>query len=242
MSYRAIATDYDGTVATDGLLEEETLHALARWRDAGKQLILITGRRLDDFLEVCPQPDLFDRVVAENGAALYRPHDQSVQLFGERPPDEFIQQLRDRLQTTTDSITMQDEFRQLMRDRSVDVAVGRVIVATWEPHDRVAQQLIDDMNLDLDIILNKGAVMLLPPGVNKVSGLQATLAELELEPSTVVGVGDAENDIDFIQACGYGVAVANALPSVKAIAHHVTESARGAGVVELIHHLLSQSK
>jgi hydroxymethylpyrimidine pyrophosphatase-like HAD family hydrolase len=47
-------------------------------------------------------------------------------------------------------------------------------------------------------------------------------------------VGDAENDLVFLRCCGLAVAVANALPTVKDVAHVVTAGARGAGVAELI--------
>ena len=68
MRYLALATDYDGTLAKDGQVDGSTLAALERFRDSGRRLILVTGRELDELLEVFPQIDLFDRVVAENGA------------------------------------------------------------------------------------------------------------------------------------------------------------------------------
>ena len=57
---------------------------------------------------------------------------------------------------------------------------------------------IRDLGLELQVIFNKGAVMVLPAGVNKASGLAAALADLGLSPHNVVGVGDAENDHAFL--------------------------------------------
>src|SRR6202034_918500 len=91
-----------------------------------------------------------------------------------------------------------------------------------------------EYGLELQIVFNKGAVMVLPPGVNKASGLKAALDDLGLSAHNVVSVGDAENDHAFLQASGYAVAVANALPAIKDEADLVTKEARGAGVVELI--------
>jgi hydroxymethylpyrimidine pyrophosphatase-like HAD family hydrolase len=51
-------------------------------------------------------------------------------------------------------------------------------------------------------------------------------------------VGDAENDLAFLRACGMAVAVSNALQSVKDRADVVTARARGAGVAELIDRLM----
>ena len=76
-------------------------------------------------------------------------------------------------------------------------------------------EAIRDLGLELQVIFNKGAVMVLPAGVNKASGLKAALAELGLSPHNVVGVGDAENDHALLRPCECGVAVANAIPTLK---------------------------
>src|SRR5213593_191619 len=68
MRYHALACDYDGTIARDGEVRENTILALEEVRKSGRKLILVTGRELDDLIKVFPRIDLFDRVVAENGA------------------------------------------------------------------------------------------------------------------------------------------------------------------------------
>jgi hydroxymethylpyrimidine pyrophosphatase-like HAD family hydrolase len=57
--------------------------------------------------------------------------------------------------------------------------------------------------------------MVLPPGVNKATGLLAALDEMELSAHNVVGVGDAENDHSFLHVCGCAAAVANAVEMIK---------------------------
>lgn len=113
-----------------------------------------------------------------------------------------------------------------------------MIVATWEPHQAAVVAAIHDAGLELQVILNKRAVMILPLGVNKATGLAVALEELGLSPSDVVAVGDAENDLAFLAACGCGVAVANALPMLKERSHLVTRGDHGAGVTEVIDGLL----
>ena len=73
------------------------------------------------------------------------------------------------------------------------------------------------------------------------SGLEIALKQMNLDAKHVVAVGDAENDLAFLAACGLGVAVANALPSVKEAAGRVMTKPRGEGVVELIDQLLKES-
>ena len=73
MRYIAFATDYDGTLATDGHVAEPTLAALEGLKASGRKILLVTGRHLGDLQAVFPQTNLFDRIVAENGAVLYDP-------------------------------------------------------------------------------------------------------------------------------------------------------------------------
>lgn len=241
MYYAALATDFDGTIAEDGDVDAKTLSALQRWREAGRKLILITGRRFDDLLTVFSAIELFDWVVTENGAFLYEPASQRQKLLGEPPSDKFIQRLRDQIASADQSLdaVSSEEFRRLLRDQLVKpLEVGRVIVATWEPYLPIVEAAIADLQLPYQVILNKGAVMILPSGVDKAVGLLAALAELNLSPEAVVGVGDAENDVIFLSLCGYAAAVANALPHVKQQVDWVTLGNRGAGVQELIEKIL----
>jgi hypothetical protein len=119
------------------------------------------------------------------------------------------------------------------------ISSGRVIVATWSPHETKVLETIRDMGLELQVIFNKGAVMVLPSGINKATGLVAALEELKIPPSQVVAVGDAENDHALLEAVGLGVAVANAIPMLKTHAQWVTTRDHGQGVVELIDRLLA---
>src|SRR5439155_17275868 len=83
-------------------------------------------------------------------------------------------------------------------------------------------------------IFNKDAVMVLPSGVNKASGLKAALREMKMTAHEVVAVGDAENDHAMLSLCECGAAVANALPAVKERADISLASDHGRGVAELI--------
>jgi hypothetical protein len=218
MRYVVLAADYDGTLANDGVVENETLAALERLKRSGRKLILVTGRQLEDLLRLFVRVDLFDRIVAENGAVVYCPSDRQVEFLGEAAPEPFVKALRAR--------------------DVIPLSIGHVIVATWEPNETVVLETIRDLGLELQVIFNKGAVMVLPAGVNKASGLERALAQLHLSPHNAVGVGDAENDHAFLNLCEYAVAVANALPTLKDRADWVTLAPRGKGVIELIDRMI----
>lgn len=48
MYYLAIAADYDGTIAHDGVVDPATFDALKEFKAGGRRLILVTGRELPD--------------------------------------------------------------------------------------------------------------------------------------------------------------------------------------------------
>jgi hydroxymethylpyrimidine pyrophosphatase-like HAD family hydrolase len=210
----ALATDFDETIALDGVVDAAVLAALHGLGRRGCRLILVTGRGLPDLCATFPGFAVFDRIVAENGAVLFEPAARRERLLGPPPPAVLIAALEAR--------------------RVTPLHVGRVVVATHEPHEHAVLDAIHACGLELQIIFNKGSVMVLPSGINKASGLAAATDELGIPLSAVVGVGDAENDNALLGACGISAAVANALPALKEEADIVLDSPAGAGVIELI--------
>jgi len=218
MRYQALATDYDGTLARDGHVDAPILHAIEKTRAAGLKTLLVTGRQLPELRTVFPRVDLFDVIVAENGAELSWPAQQREEVLGEPTSDAFLAEMQ-RLDVTP-------------------YAVGKVIFATWRPHEVAIADAIARLGVEYQIVFNKRAVMVLPKAIDKASGLIAALNRLGVAPANAVAVGDAENDLAFLRICGLAAAVDNALPVVKAQCQFVTSRDHGEGVVELIEALL----
>lgn len=218
LKFLVLALDYDGTLAADSRVRESTVAALQTVAQSGRKLVLVSGRQLGDLLAVFPQHALFEWIVVENGALLYCPRTREEKLLAEPVPPGFPEALRQRGVN--------------------DIGIGQSVVATWRPQECIVLEVLRDLGLDRQIIFNKNAVMVLPTGVNKASGLAAALGEMKVSPHNVVAVGDAENDLPMLGWCECGVAVSNALPSVRAKADIVTSGDHGAGVEELIRDLL----
>jgi hydroxymethylpyrimidine pyrophosphatase-like HAD family hydrolase len=218
MQFRALATDYDETLAHLARVDDATLDALRRWKASGRRVILVTGRRFDDLQQVFPRYEVCDAIVAENGALLWLPAaGPSPRLLAEPPSRAFLARLH---------------------EEGVPFVAGEVIVATEQPHDAAVLRAIRDLRLPLQIIYNKQAVMVLPVEIDKASGLRAALAALDLSAKDTVALGDAENDVCLLAAGGLGVAVANALPELKRCASLVTRGESSRGVVEVIEQVL----
>jgi hydroxymethylpyrimidine pyrophosphatase-like HAD family hydrolase len=220
LRFRVLASDYDGTLACDGKVAAATMAALQRVRASGRKLVLITGRELPELRGLISSLDFFDLVVAENGALLYFPTTGENRLLCSRADKSFVRHLA---------------------HHGIPVSVGRGVVATVRPHEDVVLKVIREFSFPLQVIYNKEAVMVLPIGINKGTGLSAALTELSLAESDVVGIGDAENDHAFLSKCGLSVAVANAIPALKERVDRVTLGEDGAGVTEIIDQILYDS-
>jgi HAD superfamily hydrolase (TIGR01484 family) len=218
MNFCNLATDFDGTLAEDGDVARSTIRALEAFRRSGRSIILVTGRELAQLLEIFDRPEIFDWIVAENGALLYHPATARKHLLTEPVPLHFVEELK--------------------RRGVSPISTGEAVVATWRPHENIVLEVIRDLGLELQIALNKDAVMVLPVGVDKAGGLAAALKEMKLSWKNVAGIGDAENDIAFLRKCACSAAVSNALDSVKAQVDFTTRAPRGEGVVELIQEIL----
>ncbi len=214
MRFAAVAVDYDGTLATEGLVQAPTVGALEQLIASGRQCILVTGRMLRELLPLFPQAELCARIVAENGAVLYRPSTREQRLLAPQASTALADALRAKGVMPLD--------------------VGDSIIATVRPHEVAVMEVIRDLGLEHQVIFNRESVMILPPGINKASGLKAALDELKLSPHNVVGIGDSENDHALFQASELAVAVNSAVPTLREAADWVTTGPNGAGTAEAI--------
>jgi len=214
---RLLASDYDGTLASHGVIQPEALAAVRRWKAANGLFAIVTGRKLEDLFAWFPHRDVLDAVAAEDGAVVWNAATGRVRTLAAAPPPLFLEELR---------------------RRRVPFDAGRVTLYTCRPHDRAVLETARDMGLAHHVIFNYDAVMVLPMGIDKAAGVSAIAKSLDLPMSEVAGIGDAENDLPLLLACGRSGAVANAIPSIKAAAHVVTKGERGAGFDEFVRHLM----
>jgi len=217
MRYLVLACDFDQTLADAGVVADSTLAALERFLASGRKLVLVTGRQLHDLQRIFPRLSLFERVVAENGAVLFRPASGEIKLLAEPPPSVF-----------TDAL----------RRHGVPFSAGLVIVDSRQSEDDRILAVIRELGLELQVIHNKGAAMVLPSGIDKGAGLLAALAEMSISQRNAVAIGDAENDHALLAACECGVAVANSIETLRRRADLTTAAPNGRGVEEVIDRIL----
>lgn len=219
MRYVALAAGFDGTLARDGRCDPRCIESLRALAATGRKLILVTGRELRELLEIFPEARLFDYVVAENGAVMHRPSTRESEILAQAPPEILLQELRRRHVTP--------------------LTVGSSIVRTVQANEAEVSAALRKLQLDFQLVTNPGALMMLPAGVNKASGVWAALRELGVSRHNLVAIGDGENDLALFEFAEHAVAVQNADPLVKRVANRTTQGAYCDGFLELARDLVA---
>lgn len=221
MRYVVLAAGFDGTLARDGRCDVRCIDALRQLSATGRKLILVTGRELRRLLEMFPEARLFDYIVAENGAVLHRTATRQSEILGQAPPEILLQELR--------------------RQHVAPLSVGSSIISTKAEHLDAAGEALRKLKLHMDyeLVTNDDTLLILPPGIDKATGMNEALRELGLSRHNLVAIGNAENDLPMLAWAEHAVVVSNAAESIKQVADRVTDGAYCDGFLELSRDLIA---
>jgi hydroxymethylpyrimidine pyrophosphatase-like HAD family hydrolase len=213
MKLAAIALDYDGTIATNDVMDPSVRAAIGEARDAGIAVILATGRRLADLRRVAGDLTCFDVVVAENGAVLDFPARGRHVVIGHAPTEAFAEELK---------------------RRGVPIEVGESLIEADAGMSGRIIEVIHALEQPLVLTFNRGRVMVLPQAVGKSTGLRQALTTLRISIHNTIAIGDAENDHDLLDSCEVGVAVEWGSAALRAVADDVIGGTGPAAVGDYI--------
>lgn len=206
---KALAVDFDRTLTDESLrLVPRALDALARARKHGARIVVVSGR--DAAFLAREVGSHADAIVAENGCFL---------IHGARPAR--------RLGPTID-------IPAALASLAIPWERGLAHASAALEHEQELRDALTRAGIDADLVRNRDRVMALPRGVDKALGTLAALETLGISPQRAAAAGDGENDVAMLRAVGYGIAVANAVPELKAIARHVCARAGGDGLADWI--------
>lgn len=210
--FKVAALDLDGTLTSGGRLAPEALDAIDQARRAGLVVVLVTGRIGEELKAEFPEiADHVDALVLENGA---------VAVIGGKA--HLL------------SLPVDRALDGALSGRGVPYRRGQALVAIDGKHAATVLELIGRLGLDCQLVRNRDALMVLPAGVTKGSGLSAVLTAMDLSPHNAIAVGDAENDLSMFAIAEIGAAVPDAVRSVRGHADLVLAHQDGPGVADLL--------
>lgn len=142
----------------------------------------------------------------------------------------------------------------VLTDGRIYVDSERENLKAFHVQDGLGMKLLQQAGIELAIITGKESAMvsvrMATLGVkhvaqnqpNKIAAFERLLTKLNLDPSAVAYVGDDLPDLALLTRVGLAVAVANAQPCAKKIAHYQTQAKGGKGAVREVCDLLLQAQ
>ena len=243
---RALFSDVDGTLTTNGRVEASTYTALERLGEAGVPVIFVTGRPAgwgQAFISVAGVA----AVVTENGGVTWvRDGRKLSKLYG--VPAASVPEWRRRMLEVVGEVSSKVPGARLSSDskyREVDLAID------WNEEATLTKQQADEV---VEICRRHGFaasrssvhVNFGPPHFDKLSACVTVVRQVlggdgnDLTP--YVFVGDALNDAPMFGGFPKSVGVANIKAWWDELAFkpaYLTERAEGAGLREVVEHLLA---
>ena len=195
---RCVVTDLDRTLTGPDLrLDAKALARVDALRRAGVLVVVATGRRLEELLDMGLH-ERVDGLVAENGAIVCVPADEGLE---------------------TSHAGFAAEARAALGDLAKRFHWGRVLGSGPRALATEASSRLQAAGVGHSLSFNADEVMLLPEGVDKALGVRRCLWYLDAQPAECWAIGDGENDAPVLGLVGLGAAPANAAPEALAVAN-----------------------
>lgn len=209
--------DYDGTLTLeDGIIPEQTIDLLSQVKERNLAVLgIVSGRDLEFLIRTNHSiGNLFSFLVAENGAISYFLDTKEKIIRGE---------------------DWSKKARVVFANVPYRVNFYQIILTASAIHTNQMSETLKVSGLEAKVVLNKDSVMVMPPTVDKGSGVSSAIAHLgPTKPLRVTCFGDGENDEALFAPADHRVAVSNAVPALKLMADYVTKAPGGLGVVQYL--------
>lgn len=123
--------------------------------------------------------------------------------------------------------------------RAVDETLAKPVNKFYFHYDlpEEKEQLVAALRQVPDISITTSGIAnveIIPAGCNKAAGVLEMARLFHVDMSSVMTIGDYENDVPMLQAAGLGVAMGNALDNIKHCVNHVTASNDEDGLAKAI--------
>ncbi|WP_427887080.1 HAD family hydrolase [Kribbella sp. GL6] len=251
-----VALDIDGTLIDhDDTMSAAVLDAVRR-AAAQVPVVLATGRAWSTTKPIAERLGLPTGgfVVCSNGARTMRYPDGAVVDERTFDPSTVIASVRRYAPNARMAVEDSDgsylvtapfpdgdlganaKIRVVRDDELAPQPVTRLIIRDPEQSENDFVQLAERLGLHgVSYFVGWTAWLdIAPEGVDKSTGLKVALAQLDLDPSGLLAIGDGRNDIEMLTYAGHGVAMGSAPEEVKLAADEVTKSVQDDGVAAVL--------
>lgn len=255
-SKKMIVVDLDGTLLNINKgCSNRTKKYLKKLKDLGYIIVIATGRVLRSAVSVTDGAEFANYVVACSGAVIYD-LDKSRIVSGEVIDMDIVKNIclnynKEEMQC----INLCDLFyhHKFMNSQSYvssfEKRIGNIDIFLDNCNDiynvtihvndnKFIKKYYDMFNRDdLEILVmqdsfsDKQCLEIFNKGVSKYTGINKIMELEGISNNDVIAFGDGLNDVDMVKLSGIGVAMGNALNSVKKVSDYITISHNDDGVV-----------
>ncbi len=257
--YRMLVSDIDGTLTDErGQISSANRGAVRKLIASGFPVTLATGRSRQDAVDIVCELGIELPVVIHNGAGIYDYKNGTYLLQQHLSRGEAVVALNLLERTGLAVFAYADEYvyigkwesaladyllpgcrvRYAPLRRVIDRQPLRKLCVTGPAPD-CAAAFLDLRRRDITNHLNvhlpdPHCIEVLPKGVDKAGGLAVLLRSMGIDFADIVAIGNGANDIRLLQRAGTGIAVADAVPELLAIAKHVTTTSTKDALAQVI--------
>ena len=259
IAYRAIALDLDGTLTNhDKEVTPITRQALMKAQKNGAHIILASGRPtygiapIADHLEI----NKYDGyVLSYNGGKIVK-WQTKEEIYSNHLPNDVIPILYNYAKEKSHALLgysgkeiitemPDDEYvKEESRINKMQIRKINNLMESLEPNPtkllmtgdpslmiKAEEELSELVGNRMDVFRSAPFfIELVPRGIDKAQSLNRLLGLIGLTPNDMIAFGDGYNDLSMLKLAGIGVAMANAVPEVRAEADFITKSNEEDGV------------
>lgn len=258
MNPHLIAIDLDGTtLKNDKTISSRTKQTLQRAMELGHKVCIATGRPYQLSKGYYEELKLDTPIVNFNGAFVHHPQDPDFGSYHYPLPIPTVKQVIQTCEAfevqhimveVLDNVYIREQdhlLEQSFFSSERFVHKGDLQQMLMEEPTSILVQPQDEQTEQLSQLLAKTHANVIEPrkwgapwniieiiryGINKWNGVQRIADYYGIPRQCIIAFGDEDNDLEMIQQAGQGIAMGNAIPSLKEIADSVTASNEEDGI------------
>jgi len=231
-----LVLDLDGTVFGSSRLSIEEIEKIRQLADVGVRIIISSGRTLHYVLGIVRCLGINDIVICEEGTIIYDCRNDNLAVSGN---SENITILKENLSSWLPFCIIP---REAHHDKNIILALDRNPRIDVDDFVNEVSDVLSEKNLELNITRSDEMINILPLEVDKGIALANILKSENINPETVVAIGDSLNDLSTFDSVAYPIAVSNAHELVKKKSVYVSPQKNGLGVCDIIDMILSNNE
>lgn len=254
---KALFLDIDGTLVSfkTHRIPQSTVEAIRMARSRGIKVFTSTGRPRQLLGSVPGMEGLFDGYVLANGAhCIVDNVTVSKQLIPRNEAERMLDYCNAHKRPVF--VVGMDDIQYANPDETMRHVIFELLKVTYNKFDLPMEEVLRQGIVQMTPFISADEERIIVPemthststrwhptfcdvvaaNADKAAGLAAVAEHLGISMAETMAFGDGGNDISMLRAAGMGVAMGNALDSVKQHADYVTTSVDDDGVYNALRH------